>query len=306
MSIFFLLLPLITVESAIIPVIEADNIIYNTHDVSNTQHDAVPSLDLFDKPALPTANLFLLIILSFAAGALSFLSPCTLPILPAYFAVTFQVDRKKIVMMSITFFIGLAAVFVIMGASASLMGSLFRKYLSSLTKIGGIIIIIFGCMTLVGRGFSGINAFNKPSSTFIGSFIFGATFAVGWTPCIGPILSGILILAAADKTVYQGMMLLFFYALGLGLPLIAISSVFGGLSRDSLFWRILKGYGWNYKIGAWNIYLHTTSILSGILLIFLGCLLASGYITALNSYIPISMQTWFNNIENNIMALFSQ
>ena len=203
--------------------------------------------------------------------------------------------------MSFAFFVGLATVFVIMGASASFLGQLLRDYIFSLTKVGGALVAVFGFMTLFGKGFSGANFSQSPGSSLVGFFLFGATFALGWTPCVGPILSGILILAASDKTIIQGMTLLFCYAVGLGSPLIIISAFFGHLSKDSLFWRILRAKGWEVAIGGRTLLLHTTNIFSGLLLIVLGVILALGYMTYINSLVPIEIQIWFSNYEEKVL-----
>lgn len=256
------------------------------------------------KPNLPQSGMLVLVLLAFVAGVFSFLSPCTLPILPAYFAVTAQADRTRMGFMSIAFFLGLATLFVGMGASASFFGGLLREYMFSLTTAGGIIVIIFGIMTLFGKGFSGAGFQGRPASTFFGFFLFGATFALGWTPCVGPILSGILILAASDKTIVQGMALLFFYAIGLGLPLIFIATLCGNLSKNGLFWRVLRGKGWEVSLGGYTMALHSTNIFSGLLLVILGFALTMGYITYINSLIPIEVQIWFSGIEENFLHLF--
>ena len=159
-------------------------------------------------------------------------------------------------------------------------------------------------MTLFGKGFSGAGFQGRPKSTFFGFFLFGGTFALGWTPCVGPILSGILILAASDKTIIQGMALLFFYAVGLGLPLIFIATLCGNLPKNGLFWKILRGKGWNIRLLEKTIPLHSTNIFSGMLLILLGVALATGYITYINSLIPIEIQIWFSNIEEKVLHLF--
>ena len=256
------------------------------------------------KPSLPQSGMLVLIFLSFLAGAFSFLSPCTLPILPAYFAITAQADRARMGFMSIAFFLGLASLFVAMGASASFLGSVLRDYLFSLTTAGGVIVSIFGVMTLFGKGFSGAGFQGRPASTFFGFFLFGATFALGWTPCVGPILSGILILAASDKTITQGMALLFFYAVGLGLPLILIATFCGHLPKNGLFWRVLRGKGWDIQFAGHTLFLHTTNLFSGFLLIALGIALAMGYITYINSLIPIEIQVWFSVIEEKVLHWF--
>jgi cytochrome c-type biogenesis protein len=256
------------------------------------------------QPTLPQSGTLILIVLSFIAGLMSFLSPCTLPILPAYFAVTAQAERTRVSFMAIAFFCGLASVFVLMGASASFFGQFLRDYIFSLTTVGGIFVAVFGVMTIFGQGFSGANFQTQPTRTFVGSFLFGAAFALGWTPCVGPVLSGILILAASDKTIFQGMSLLFFYAAGLGLPLILIAAFFGNLRKDSLFWKILRGRGWDVNIAGKTIILHSTNVFSGLLLAALGTALAMGYLTYLNSLIPIELQVWFSELEESLLKAF--
>ena len=279
--------------------------ITSTPSLLSARKEAPPSNPFEVKSNLPPTGMWVLTFLAFIAGIFSFLSPCTLPILPAYFAVTAQADRARMGFMSIAFFLGLASLFVGMGASASYFGGILREYMFSLTTAGGIAVMVFGIMTLFGKGFSGAGFQGRPASTFFGFFLFGATFALGWTPCVGPILSGILILAASDKTIFQGMTLLFFYAVGLGLPLIFIATVCSTLPKDGLFWRILRGKGWNLSIAGYSVTLHSTNIFSGLLLIILGIALTMGYITYINSLIPIEMQIWFSGVEEKFLHLFT-
>jgi cytochrome c biogenesis protein CcdA len=192
-----------------------------------------------------------LAILALVGGLLSFLSPCTLPILPAYFAFAFQSGRKQIAANTMIFMLGLASMFAILGASASALGRLLLQNQQLILLFGGSLVLIFGVMSLLGKGFTGMSqssgsAVNNRS--LWGSFIFGLTFAVGWSSCVGPILGAVLTLAAQTASVAQGTMLLFIYALGLGLPLIIISTFFGRASRDSLLWRVMKGKG--YELNA--------------------------------------------------------
>jgi cytochrome c-type biogenesis protein len=256
------------------------------------------------KPNLPDSGIVALTLLAFIAGVFSFLSPCTLPILPAYFAVTAQSDRARMGRMSLVFFFGLATVFVVMGASASALGQILRDYIFQITQVGGVIVGIFGVMTLFGKGFSGATFKGRPASTYIGFFLFGATFALGWTPCVGPILSSILMLAASEKTVLQGMNLLFFYAVGLGLPLIIVATLCGNLPKDGLFWTLLRGKGWDVTVGGKTFFMHTTNLFSGFLLIALGIVLATGYMTYINSLIPIEVQIWFSDFEEAVLHWF--
>ena len=194
-------------------------------------------------------SFLVLAFLSFAGGLLSFLSPCTLPILPAYFAFAFQSGRKQIALNTLVFMLGLATMFALLGASASALGRLLLQNQQLILLLGGGMIIIFGVMSLIGKGFTGMAANQDGGAptnrTLGGTFLFGLTFAVGWSSCVGPILGAVLTLAAQTASVAQGVMLLFIYALGLGLPLIIVSTFFGRASRKSLLWRMMKGRGWD-------------------------------------------------------------
>lgn len=274
-------------------------------DQASDATDPAPSFNPFEPEAkLPQSGILVLALLSLLAGLFSFLSPCTLPILPAYFAITAQTSRGRMTLNSFAFFCGLASLFVLMGASASFMGSILRDHLGSLTFWGGVLVFLFGVMTLAGKGFSGATFKSAPAATLAGYYLFGATFAMGWTPCVGPVLTGILILAASDKTILQGMTLLFFYSVGLGSPLILIASACSHLSKDSWFWRLLRGKAWDIKIGKRTFLLHTTNLFSGLLLMLLGIALAKGYLTYFNNLIPIEMQIWFAGFEETIMHWF--
>ena len=101
-------------------------------------------------------------------------------------------------------------------------------------------------------------------------------------------------LAASEKTILQGMNLLFFYAVGLGLPLILVATLCGNLPKDGMFWTLLRGKGWDIPIAGKTIFLHTTNLFSGILLIILGIVLATGYMTYINSLIPIDVLAKYN------------
>ncbi|MBI5682791.1 MAG: hypothetical protein HZC45_06470 [Deltaproteobacteria bacterium] len=253
---------------------------------------------------LPGTRLLPIIVLSFLAGVLSFLSPCTLPILPAYFAFTFQGEKSRILAMTFFFFLGLAMVFSLMGATASFIGSFLQSNISIITTIGGILIIIFGFMSLIGKGFGGAAIFKaNPSTTLGGSFLFGAMLAFGWTACVGPILAGILVLAATEEGVIRGITLLFIYALGLSLPLMAISLFFKNMDKNGWFWRFLKGKGFEVNIFGTTLFLHSTSIISGIIFILLGSLMLSGYLAYINKILPLSTQVWFADIEDKLMEM---
>ena len=196
---------------------------------------------------IQTQPFLVLVVLALFAGLLSFLSPCTLPILPAYFAFAFQSGKRQIALNTLVFMLGLATMFALMGASASVLGRLLLQNQQLILLLGGGLVLIFGVMSLLGKGFAGLSPQSEvvSNASLGGSFLFGLTFAVGWSSCVGPILGAVLTLAAQTASVLQGVMLLFIYALGLGLPLMVVSTFFGRASRKSLFWRVLKGKAWD-------------------------------------------------------------
>ncbi len=256
-----------------------------------------------------SANFVALILLSFVAGVLSFISPCTLPILPAYFAFTFQSDRKRIAAMSLAFFLGLALVFSLLGASASALGSLLYEYQDALLRVGGALMIVFGLMSITGRGFTGLNLQANRSATLGGSFIFGATFALGLSPCIGPILGGVLTLAGNSQNVARGTLLLFVYAVGLGLPLLLVSTFIGDRPRSSLIWRIMRGKTWSVHILGQTLHLHSTSVISGLLFLALGLVMVQG--KNIQELLPewlivwlTDFQTQFDGIQEKLLGIF--
>ena len=255
-----------------------------------------------------SSNFLALAFISFIAGALSFISPCTLPILPAYFAFTFQSDRKRIALMTWSFFLGLALIFSLLGASSSALGSVLQGNIEYLTRVGGALLLVFGVMSLLGYGFTGPSFQTSRSATVGGSFLFGATFGLGLTPCVGPILGGLLTIAAG-QSVARGTSMLFVYALGLGLPLMLVSTLIGDRPRDSLIWRVLRGKGWHVTVLGRPIHLHSTSILSGLLFVALGLVMIQG--KNIQSLLPDSVVGWLNEaqyqldvIQDNLLAIF--
>jgi len=192
----------------------------------------------------------ILAILAFGGGLLSFVSPCTLPVLTAYFAFAFQSSRKQIATNTIAFMVGLGTTFSLLGAVGFALGRVLRQNERVLLLLGGSFILFFGVMNLLGKGFSGVQqtgGSQQNETGLKGSYLFGLTFAIGWSSCVGPILGSVFTLAAQTASVWNGMMLLFIYTLGLGLPLIVVSTFFGRMNRSSLLWRILRGKGWRWN-----------------------------------------------------------
>ena len=200
-----------------------------------------------DNPFGPQQSFLILATLAFLGGVLSFLSPCTLPILPAYFAFASQSSRGQIATNTTVFMLGVATVFSLFGASASSLGKVLRQNQDLILLIGGALIVVFGVMSLLGKGFTGMSQSDDDQNVEVnslgGTFVFGMTFAAGWSSCIGPILGIMLTVAATTGSVLRGTILLFIFAMGLGLPLIIVSTFIGRMSRQSLIWRILRGRG---------------------------------------------------------------
>ena len=172
---------------------------------------------------------------AFAAGFISFLSPCVLPLVPPYIVYLTGAsieraagdDEKKaaqraIMLAALVFVLGFSTVFVALGASASYIGSFIRAWSAQLSIVAGVVIIIMGLhfLGLTRIGFlmrEGRMTAPKPVGLW-GAYVMGLAFAFGWTPCIGPILAAILSVAASESTVTKGAGLLAIYSAGLGIP----------------------------------------------------------------------------------------
>lgn len=240
---------------------------------------------------------FSLIIPAFIAGILTFLAPCTLPLVPGYLGFISGVSlndlqnpgkskkaRGKIFLNGVLYVIGFSMVFVMLGSLFGLGGAALAGYRIWLARIGGVFVILFGLFMIgvlklpflnVERHIIGVKAL-KPGNP-ISSFLFGAAFAFGWTPCVGPILGFILTLAAASSTVGQGALLLLVFSLGLAVPFLLIAAVIG---RASAY------------IAKLSTVLTIISVIGGLFLIFLGILLLTDKFSIWISY----FYQWFGFI----------
>jgi uncharacterized protein YyaL (SSP411 family)/cytochrome c biogenesis protein CcdA len=249
-------------------------------------------------------SIIILIIIALIAGIISFISPCTLPILPAYIGYALKTPKKNIFIMSISFFLGLSIVFSLLGMTSTFLGSFLRQNIPLFTEIAGVLIILLGVYILAGMGFSGINVHISKPKTIFGGLLTGAVLGIAWTPCIGPILVTILILASTTGNVLSGGALLFTYAIGLSIPLIFFS-IYMQKNKDSKLWNILKGKMIKIKIFGKNIDIHSTTLISGVLFILLGVGMITGTLTSLNRYMTYSpLQQLVFKIENYLLAFF--
>lgn len=177
---------------------------------------------------------------AFAAGLLSFFSPCILPLIPAYFTFISGLSleeltgkevgriRRRVIMATVAFGAGFTLIFILLGASASFLGGLASRYHQVIRVIGGLLIILFGLhLTGIWRlSFlevdKRIHLKEKPAH-ILGTVLVGMAFGAGWSPCIGPMLGSILILAGSEESVFQGIVLLTVYSAGLWIPFLVMS-----------------------------------------------------------------------------------
>jgi cytochrome c-type biogenesis protein len=219
---------------------------------------------------------------AFAAGLLSFLSPCVLPLVPSYIGFLTGMSlpemgtRRRVALLHAVLFVaGFSLVFVLLGASATALGRALNHYQVWLQRIGGLLIIAFGlvCLGTIKVAWIGqerrVHLEKKPVG-YLGSALVGMAFAAGWTPCIGPVLGGILGLAATSEEVSRGVLLLAVYSAGLAVPfLIAAWAIESFLEWFQRFRRFLP---WVMRV-------------SGALLVFVGALLVSGEFTRLAGWL---------------------
>ncbi len=174
--------------------------------------------------------------IAFGAGLISFLSPCVLPLIPGYIAFisgsTFnELLVKKINLLPIIYFtLGFSIIFIIFGLAATFLGQLLLKNSNEFRIIAGSIIIIFSLHIMGVFKLNFLNFekkyYSKSNQSLFGSLLMGMAFAFGWTPCIGPILGSILILASTEESINRGFLLLLFYSLGLAIPFILSGYLF--------------------------------------------------------------------------------
>ncbi|MDY6854907.1 MAG: cytochrome c biogenesis protein CcdA [Thermodesulfobacteriota bacterium] len=221
------------------------------------------------------------LVIALAFGFLTFFSPCILPLIPAYisFITGCSVNElkdlndstlkrqliKSVFFETLLFVLGFSLIFIALGASATYIGNLISYNKRLVQLIGGIIVVLLGLhitgiFNIKYLDYEKRFHLNAKPTTLFGSFVVGVAFAVGWTPCIGPILGGILTYAATQNTVYHGILLLSVYSLGLGIPFV-ITGLFIG-AFFSLFQNVIK-------------YSRLISIGSGSLLIVVGVFIMS-------------------------------
>jgi cytochrome c-type biogenesis protein len=238
------------------------------------------------------------VITAFAAGLISFLSPCVLPLVPGYLSYiggqSLEETQdpgllwwKKLTVLSLSFcfILGFSTVFIIFGASASVIGRLLMAYRFEANILGGFIIILFGLFmtgllrfTWLQREFRYYGEIR--GSRPLAAYLLGVAFAFGWTPCIGPILGAILTLNATTGLGGDGTVLLAIYSIGLGTPFIAAALFTDWFLHHS---KRLRRHG------------HMLQISAGMILIIMGIAMVSGYLTSFSLWL-LDMLPWLSKI----------
>jgi cytochrome c-type biogenesis protein len=220
---------------------------------------------------------------AFTAGIVSFASPCILPLVPVYLANIAGASiltpappaRRHIFLHTLSFIVGFSLVFTALGASLGLLGAAVPQ--AVLDKVAGALLVAFGIFLIAATKVPWLNYekrldFARVKGTgYLRSLLIGVIFSLGWIPCVGWILGGILALAASSQTVWRGVYLLLAYCLGLGLPFIAVGLALGAASR---YIRWLSRHAF------------VTSIVAAVLLISVGILMLTGYLRYLSALMP--------------------
>ena len=222
------------------------------------------------------------LLVAFSAGLLSFLSPCVLPLVPSY--VTFitgmsledvQRTRRTAMAHALLFVLGFTLIFLALGAGATMLGAMLRVHREWIARVGGVMVIVFGLYLL---GVFNVGAFarerrvhlaDKPVG-YLGTVLVGIAFGAGWTPCIGPILGGILTYTMSSADLGRGMQLLGAYSLGLAVPFVLAAALVDRFLAVSA--RLRRHMAWVSRV-------------SGALLIVVGLLMVTNYFTILASYL---------------------
>ena len=216
--------------------------------------------------------------LAFAAGLLSFISPCVLPLLPVYLSFISGVAvedlggrRRRLLWTSVLFVAGFTVVFVALGAAAGAAGTFLTDERRLLTVVGGVFLVVAGLAVADVVHLPGLRVSLSPRAGMIGAFVTGAVVCLGWTPCVGYVLGSILVLAGSGGGAVSGALLLAVYSVGLGVP----------------FLLTALAYDWAMaRLGFLRRHYRAVRIVSGIVLAAFGLLLVAGALTEVARHLP--------------------
>jgi cytochrome c-type biogenesis protein len=226
---------------------------------------------------------------AFSAGLLSFLSPCVLPLVPSYlgFITGMSLDdistsRRTALVHTLLFVLGFTLIFMTLGATATVLGRFLLAYQVWISRVGGVLVILLGLVLLgvirIGalEGDHRLHLADKPLGYF-GTFVVGIAFGAGWTPCLGPVLGGILTLAASSADLGRGLTLLGAYSLGLALPFVLASVALG---------RFFTMFQWFRR------HIRLVNRIAGALLIVVGVLMITDRFTIIASWLRGLTPEW--------------
>lgn len=237
----------------------------------------------------------------FLAGIVSFLAPCTLAIIPIYFSVAFK-EKRRVLPMTILFFLGFTISFITLGLAASALGHTFTamqiKY-SYLILIAGILLIILGLLSIFNKGFTLFKPNLKLGSGPFSVFLMGMLFALGWSACVGPVLSGVLLIASLVSYT-KAAALMFVYALGNFIPFIIISSLIDRYNLLENKW--ISGREFKANIFGKELIFHTTTLISGLLLLGMGLLFVIyGDTSVINNLDPFRLKFFEEGLQRKLV-----
>ena len=229
-----------------------------------------------------------------AAGLVSFLSPCVLPLVPGYLSAVVgvapsELDRvgaRRVLLPSLLFVASFSAIFIVLGLTATALGSTLNRHRQTLNHVAGAAIIVMGAFFVLSAFVQRLNREWHAGALLErarkgGPMVAGAAFAIAWTPCVGPTLGAILSAAAASRSETHGATLLAFYSAGLAIPFLATSLAFGRMT--SVFDRVKRHF-------------QLIILLGGAVLIAMGILILTDQLTVLNA----DAQRWLNDLGINV------
>lgn len=211
------------------------------------------------------------LLIAFVAGIVTIISPCILPLIPAFFSYAFK-EKTQMTIMTLVFFTGFTVMFIAMGITATFLGvtslTVLQDEYSIAVQSAGVLMILFGVMALAGKGFSGVIVRHKTTHDTTGVFLYGIFFALGWTVCIGPILAGVLSMVALFHNYFNAVLLMFFYSLGMFVPIFLFSYFYDSHHLEKLKW--MKGHIFTFSFHGKSHSIHTSNLIAGILFVLIG------------------------------------
>src|ERR1041385_56588 len=230
-------------------------------------------------------------LIAFIGGIITFSSPCGFVVIPTFFSYVFK-ERKRALFMTAFFALGMTTAFMIFGVIAGLVGNFFNIYKEFFAMLSGLMLITFGVLFALGKGFSFVEfkMKDKPRDAW-GTFVHGFFFAIGWSPCVGPILAGMILLAAKLGSVFKSALLFVAYALGVSVPLLFVAFLSDRFDVAKYF----TSKQVTFSIFGKKIYTHVYGIVGGLLLIGIGLIMlfekgTSIFMETIPQYVPWTME----------------